>query len=85
MPDTPPPQAVDYSGRPLQVDDTIAFVSNDPIGLVSGRIVLIHDRQIVVESGHLCIVPADSGLFAAPKTQAAKYSRIALHPAQDGA
>jgi hypothetical protein len=33
--DTPQPQAVDYSGRPLTEGDTVAFIGTDPVCLHS--------------------------------------------------
>lgn len=49
--DTPPPPAVDYSGRPLHEGDTVAFIATDPICLRQGRIRIIGPRNLCIEDG----------------------------------
>lgn len=51
MTDTPPPQAVDYSGRPLTEGDTVAFISTDPVCLRQGRIRVISQHNLCIEDG----------------------------------
>ncbi|MYW46366.1 hypothetical protein [Streptomyces sp. SID161] len=59
MTDTPPPLAVDYSGRPLHAGDTVAYITRDPIALRQGRIRVIGPNNICVEDGvHLILFDA---------------------------
>ena len=48
---TPPPQAVDYSGRPLHEGDTVAYINRDPICLRQGRVRVIGANDLCIESG----------------------------------
>jgi hypothetical protein len=54
--DTPPPQAVDYSGQPLNEGDTVAFISTDPICLRQGRIRVIGPGELCIEDGHQLVL-----------------------------
>lgn len=49
--DTPQPLAVDYSGHPLHVGDTVAYIGTDPVALYQGRIVVTSPLNICVEAG----------------------------------
>jgi hypothetical protein len=51
MTETPPPQAVDYSGRPLSEGDTVAFIGTDPVCLRQGRIRVISPTNLCIEAG----------------------------------
>lgn len=96
--DTPPPQAVDYSGRPLAEGDTVAFISTDPVRLCEGRIRIIGPNDLCIDTGdHLVTFPAADRLFGMPPLRppggtakprqvpdgAARYPHVALQP-QDG-
>lgn len=48
---TPQPQAVDYSGRPLTEGDPVAFLSHDPLGLTAGHIRVISAESICIATG----------------------------------
>jgi hypothetical protein len=92
MTDTPPPQAVDYSGRPLRVGDTVAYIGTDPVRLCEGRIAVVSPRNICVESGpHLITFtgypapfntpaprPLDGAVTANEKRQPLGYPQVAL-------
>jgi hypothetical protein len=100
MADTPPPQAVDYSGRPLTEGDTVAFISTDPVCLRQGRIRIIGPHNLCIEDGSYLILfdaafagwasrsPAPLGGTTVPSEEAKQvsaYPHVALQPAQDGA
>jgi hypothetical protein len=51
MTDTPPPQAVDYSGQTLHEGDTVAFIGTDPVCLRQGRIRVIGPHNLCIEDG----------------------------------
>lgn len=100
MTDTPPPQAVDYSGRPLHEGDTVAYITRDPISLRQGRIRVIGPNNICIEDGaHLVLYDATFAGWATtrPKPldgtvtrnedsqQVSAYPHIALQAPEDGA
>lgn len=100
MADTPQPQAVDYSGRPLHEGDTVAFISHDPISLNSGRIRAISPCNICIEAGpHLVTFGGRPASLGMPRPRPIGgtverdkdaeepflYSQVALQPAEDGA
>ncbi|MEV8248124.1 hypothetical protein AB0R01_30775 [Streptomyces rochei] len=45
------PIAVDYSGQPLHVGDTVAYIGVDPVRLCEGCVVVTAPRDICIESG----------------------------------
>ncbi|MEU5742021.1 hypothetical protein ABZ784_29020 [Streptomyces tendae] len=47
----PQPLAVDYSGRPLHVGDTVAYIGTDPVCLRQGHIRVIGPNDLCIESG----------------------------------
>ena len=59
MTDTPPPQAVDYAGTPLNIGDRVAVIlvifDTSP-ALYTGRIVLINTDQVCVDTGSLHVI-----------------------------
>lgn len=66
MTDTPPPLAVDYSGRPLHEGDTVAYISHDPICLRQGRVRVIGANDLCIESGaQLVLFPSTHAGWAA--------------------
>jgi hypothetical protein len=99
--ETPPPQAVDYSGRPLTEGDTVAFVAHDPLSLCEGRIRIIGPNDLCIDTGdHLVTFPAlPRSAMGLPLLQpwggtakrrevpdgAQRYPHIALQPNQGGA
>lgn len=98
--DTPPPQAVDYSGRPLHEGDTVAFISTDPIGLRQGRIRIIGPHNLCIEDGSYLVLfdsafagwstppPRPLGGTTVPSDeakQATAYPHVALQATADGA
>ncbi|CQR59248.1 hypothetical protein [Streptomyces leeuwenhoekii] len=98
--DTPQPQAVDYSGRPLTEGDTVAFISHDPICLRQGRIRIIGANDLCIESGaQLVVFPSVHAGWAetparplggksVPNEDVAHvraYPHVALQPTEDGA
>jgi len=100
MTDTPPPQAVDYSGRSLAEGDTVAYISRDPICLRQGRIRVIGPNNICIEDGvHLVLYDGTHAGWAttSPKplsgtvalSEDAKevraYPHVALQAPEDGA
>ena len=100
MTDTPPPQAVDYSGRPLTEGDTVAFLTTDPLGLCEGRIRIIGPNDLCIDTGqHLVTFEAVRGFMgigavrplggrATPRPipdGAQQYPQVALQPTGDGA
>ncbi|MFE1451957.1 hypothetical protein [Streptomyces olivaceoviridis] len=100
MTDTPPPQAVDYSGRPLTEGDTVAFISVDPIGLREGRIRIIGPNDLCIDTGqHLVTFSAATRSFGLPPLRplngeakprplpdgAIQFPQVALQPNEDGA
>lgn len=100
MTDTSPPQAVDYSGRPLTEGDTVAFLTNDPMGLREGRIRIIGPNDLCIDTGdHLVTFPAAARPLLGPALRllggtvqprpvpegAQQYPAVALQPAVDGA
>ncbi|MFD7995462.1 hypothetical protein [Streptomyces mexicanus] len=100
MTDTPPPQAVDYSGRPLTEGDGVAFLSHNPIGLTAGRIRVISPQSICIETGpHLVTFSGRPASLDMPLPRPIAgtverdkdaqepflYSQVALQPNQDGA
>lgn len=56
MTDTPPPQAVDYSGQALSEGDTVAFISTDPVCLRQGRIRVVGPHNICIEDGSYLVL-----------------------------
>lgn len=97
--DTPPPQAVDYSGRPLHEGDTVAFISTDPIGLREGRIRILGPNDLCIDTGdHLVTFPAATRPLLGPDFRplggtvkprpvpegTSQYPQVALQPAPDG-
>lgn len=68
MAGTPPPQAVDYSGRPLTEGDTIAFISVDPLSLCEGRIRIIGPNDLCIDTGQHLVTfgAAHAGLRLPP-------------------
>ncbi|MFG2359422.1 hypothetical protein [Streptomyces sp. NPDC048521] len=100
MTDTPPPPAVDYSGRPLHEGDTVAFISVDPIGLNEGRIRIIGPNDLCIDTGqHLVTFPAATRPLLGPAFHplggtvkprpvpegAQQYPAVALQPSEEGA
>lgn len=100
MTNTPPPQAVDYSGRPLTEGDTVAFISTDPVALRQGRIRIIGPHNICISDGAYLVLfdgafvgwgtkpPRPLGGTAVPSEDAKQvmaYPHVALQAAQDGA
>ena len=98
--DTPPPQAVDYSGRPLTEGDTVAFVASDPISLCEGRIRIIGPNDLCIDTGeHLVTFRAATRSLLGPAFRplggtvkprpvsegAQQYPTVALQPPADGA
>jgi hypothetical protein len=98
--DTPPPQAVDYSGRPLTEGDTVAFISTDPVCLRQGRIRVIGEHNICIEDGAYLVLfdcvhggwlqrrPSPLGgdvTFNQDVAQVAAYPHVALQATVDGA
>jgi hypothetical protein len=67
--DTPPPQAVDYSGLPLSEGDPVAFLTVDPVGLAQGRVRIVGPNDLCIDTGdHLVVFPAAQGsLFPFPR------------------
>lgn len=97
--DTPPPQAVDYSGRPLAEGDTVAFISTDPVGLREGRIRIIGPHNLCIEDGAYLVLfdgaftgfatrpPHPLGGTTVPSEDARQvtaYPHVALQAPQDG-
>ena len=85
MASTPTPEAVDYAGAPLHVGDRVAFIltfDSQP-GLYTGRIALIGDDQVCVQSGSLYVV---RGQRQKPtgKPERIRYSTIIRQPEQGG-
>lgn len=65
--DMPPPQAVDYSGRPLTEGDTVAFITTDPVGLCEGRIRIIGPNDLCIDTGrHLVTFRAARQFIGVP-------------------
>jgi hypothetical protein len=64
------PLAVDYSGRPLHVGDTVGFIGTDPVCLRQGRIRVIGPNDLCIESGAQLVV--FSGTHAGWAEQAAR-------------
>ncbi|MFJ8727694.1 hypothetical protein [Streptomyces sp. NPDC093269] len=100
MTDMPPPQAVDYSGRPLTEGDTVAFLTVDPVGLCEGRIRIIGPNDLCIDTGqHLVTFSAARGYMgigvihplggkAEPRPipdGAQQYPQVALQPPAEGA
>jgi len=100
MTDTPPPQAIDYSGRPLTEGDAVAFISTDPVCLRQGRIRVIGPHNICIEDGAYLVLfdgafagwgtppPQPLGGTTVPSEtakQVAAYPHVALQSAADGA
>ena len=100
MTDTPPPPAVDYSGRPLHVGDTVAYISRDPISLRQGRIRVISEHNLCIEDGaHLVLFNAAFAGWATERPrpldgtvtvnedakEVRAYPHVALQPTEDGA
>jgi hypothetical protein len=98
--ETPPPLAVDYSGRPLTQGDTVAFISTDPVCLRQGRIRIIGPHNLCIEDGSYLVLfdaafagwasrsPAPLGGTTVPSEdakQVSAYPHVALQPPQDGA
>lgn len=100
LPDTPAPQAVDCSGRPLTEGDPVAFITTDPISLSCGHVRVIGPNDLCIDTGHNLVVfpalPAEFGLslgrplggkstpYPIPDG-AQQYRHVALQPAWDGA
>lgn len=79
------PPAVDCFGVPLNVGDSVGFIlvfGNDP-GIYSGRIALIGDEQVCVQSGTLHLVRGEKGKPAG-KPEQIRYSRIIRRVQGDG-
>ncbi|MFF7476625.1 hypothetical protein [Streptomyces sp. NPDC008092] len=98
--DTPPPLAVDYSGRPLTEGDTVAFIHTDPIGLREGTIRIVGPNDVCIDTGdHLVTFPAATHPLLGPAFRplggtvkprpvpegVQQYPAIALQPPADGA
>lgn len=96
--DTPQPQAVDYSGRPLTEGDTVAFISFDPVGLCEGRIRIIGPNDLCIDTGQHLVTfgaaykvkglpplrPLDGTAEPRPIPDGAKqYHQVALQPSDD--
>lgn len=96
--DTPTPQAVDYSGRPLHEGDTVAFLTYDPIGLCEGRIRIIGPNDLCIDTGHNLVTFPAAQKFAGnfrirpvggtvePRPipdGAQQYPQVALQPSED--
>ncbi|MFE9812337.1 hypothetical protein [Streptomyces sp. NPDC005548] len=92
------PQAVDYSGRPLVVDDPVAFLTSDPIGLAHGHIRIVGPNDLCIDTGeHLVTFPALPAGFGVPLLSpiggkakpypvpdgAQRYPHVALQPPRD--
>lgn len=61
------PLAVDYSGQPLHVGDTVAYIGVDPVRLCEGRVVVTAPRDICIESGpHLITFSGIPASLATP-------------------
>jgi hypothetical protein len=98
--DTPPPQAVDYSGRPLTEGATVAFISRDPVCLRQGRIRVIGPCNVCIEDGAYLVLfdgvhagwgttrPKPLGgqtTLSEDAQQVLAYPHVALQPTADGA
>ncbi|MFB7738293.1 hypothetical protein ACFC08_28675 [Streptomyces sp. NPDC056112] len=98
--DTPQPQAVDYSGRPLTEGDPVAFISHDPIGLAAGRIRIIGPNDLCIDTGHHLVTfrggpvsryatsPRPVGgavAYDEDVSEPLMFPQVALQPTQDGA
>jgi hypothetical protein len=98
--ETPPPQAVDYSGLPLTEGDPVAFITVDPVGLAHGHVRIIGPNDLCIDTGHnLVVFPAaySASRFALPTPLggtvkprpipegAQQYPQVALQPTQEGA
>lgn len=98
--DTPPPQAVDYSGLPLTEGDPVAFITVDPVGLAHGHIRIIGPNDLCIDTGdHLVTFPAAHAALrvALPKPMGGnatarplpegtrQYHHVALQPARGDA
>lgn len=96
--DTPPPVAVDYSGRPLTEGDTVAFIAADPVGLCEGRIRIIGPNDLCIDTGqHLVTFRAARQFVGIPPIRplngtvkprpipdgAQQYPHVALQPSKD--
>jgi len=95
MADTPPPPAVDYSGRRLTEGAIVAFLTDEAGTLREGRIRLIGSNDLCIDTGeHLVTVPAAQRpmlpalrpLAGAAKVRpipsdAKQYPQVALQPA----
>ncbi|MER6249326.1 hypothetical protein [Streptomyces griseorubiginosus] len=59
MTDTPPPQAFDYEGAPLNVGDRVAFIAvyDKRPALYTGTIALIDKAQVCVKTHQLRVIP----------------------------
>ncbi|WP_030188061.1 hypothetical protein [Streptomyces violaceorubidus] len=94
---TPTPLAVDYSGRPLHVGDTVAYIGTDPVALYKGRIVVTAPLNICIEAGpHLITFsgvpeslgtqrprPLDGTVSRNERGEKLRYPQVALTDTED--